>query len=149
MTSPNADDTYNEFDARYLLREAWRSWTPTVTQSGSVTVTITYARYIVLARLVVVQARLAVTGTGTAANAIIIGGVPSVIEPANSGAATYVIGAGLVRNTGTAFNGGVLAAVGVSDWRFIQAGNNNFVGIAPSFALASGDEIGFEASYER
>lgn len=49
------------------------AWTPTVTQSGSVTVTNTYSRYIRVGRLVHGWFNLAVTGSGTGANAVIIG----------------------------------------------------------------------------
>ena len=63
----------------YLMGEggAWTSWTPTVTQSGSVTVTVTSATYGRWGRMIVSRMRLTVTGSGTAANAIQIGGLPA------------------------------------------------------------------------
>ena len=145
----NPDDTFNQFDARYLLREAWRDWTPTVTQSGSVTVTVTYARYIVLARTVITQAQLSITGSGTGNNAIVIGGVPSVIQPANNSGNTAVIGSALVFESGVGFWGGALVAFGASDWRITHGGNTSWVGITPNFGLSASDTIGFMATYER
>lgn len=55
------------------LGGAWTAYTPTLTQSATVTKTVTYARYIKIGRLVVAQGHLAVTGAGTAAQPILIG----------------------------------------------------------------------------
>ena len=51
---------------------AWETWTPTVTQSGSVTCTVTYAKYAQIQKLVVASAYLTVTGTGTANNPVLV-----------------------------------------------------------------------------
>jgi hypothetical protein len=58
----------------YLMGEggAWTSYTPTVTQSGAVTVTNTRSRYARYGRTIIVSVRLAVTGSGTAGNAITV-----------------------------------------------------------------------------
>jgi hypothetical protein len=56
---------------------ALTSWTPTVTQSGSVTVTINHATYQRVGRMITAKAILTVTGSGTASNAVIIGGLPA------------------------------------------------------------------------
>lgn len=55
---------------------ALTSWTPTVTQSGSVTVTNTYSRYQRVGRMITGWFSVSVTGSGTSSNAIIIGGLP-------------------------------------------------------------------------
>lgn len=52
--------------------DAWNTWTPTVTQSGSVTVTVTRATYWRAGRAIHFQASLAVTGSGTGANPILM-----------------------------------------------------------------------------
>ena len=51
---------------------AWTGYTPTLTQSGSVTKTVTYAKYQQIGKLVKVHALLAVTGSGTGNNAITV-----------------------------------------------------------------------------
>jgi hypothetical protein len=51
---------------------AWTDFTPTVTQSGNVTVNANCAQYIRLGRLVIAHYAIGVTGTGTAANGIFI-----------------------------------------------------------------------------
>ena len=58
----------------YLSGEggAWSTWTPTVTQSGSVTVTNTRSRFARYGRTIHFVTHLTVTGTGTASNSIAI-----------------------------------------------------------------------------
>ncbi len=126
---------------------AWTTFTPTVTQSGSVTVTVTSARYKLVDDLCTMQVRLAVTGTGTAANAIIVGGIPAAAQPAVSGN-DNVIGTFMALDTGIAHYAGAVVAVGASDFRFYNAGDGAYMGVSPAWALASGDSISFQASYE-
>jgi len=59
---------------QYLMGEggAWTTWTPTLTQSGTVTATVTSAVYGRWGRLIVGQFRLSVTGSGTGSNAVTV-----------------------------------------------------------------------------
>jgi hypothetical protein len=52
---------------------AWQTYTPTLTQSGIVTKTVTYARYNKIGRQVTLAIRLDFTGAGTGNNAILVG----------------------------------------------------------------------------
>lgn len=70
---------------------AWTSWTPTVSQSSSVTVTVTYAKYMRIGRLIIGTFQLAVTGSGTSSNAIGVSGLPAT--PAQ---ASLIIGSGRI-----------------------------------------------------
>lgn len=54
----------------------WTSWTPTVTQSGSVAVTVNTATYQRTGRMITCRMQVTCTGTGTGATAIVIGGMP-------------------------------------------------------------------------
>ena len=54
------------------LLTTWSSYTPTVTQSGAVTKTVTYAKYISANKLCTVVFKLAITGSGTSTNAITV-----------------------------------------------------------------------------
>jgi hypothetical protein len=58
----------------YLTGEggAWTTFTPSVVQSGSVTVTNTRSRYARWGRLIIVTAKLAVTGSGTGSNTVTV-----------------------------------------------------------------------------
>jgi hypothetical protein len=147
--SRNPDDTFNQFDARYLLREAWRTWTPTVDQNGAVTVSIDYAKYIVLARTVILAAHISITSAGVIANDIIVGGVPSAIAFAHFDAGgLFTNGSGFVHDSGTAVYHGIACPITASTLKIRQA-TTGFVGSNPSFALASGDDISFTVTYER
>jgi hypothetical protein len=65
-------DNITDLDAR-TPSGAWATYTPTLTQSGAVTKTVTYARYIKIGRLITAELVLTVTGSGTGANAVLIG----------------------------------------------------------------------------
>lgn len=126
----------------------WVNWTPTVTQSVSVTKTIHYARYIIRDKLAHVEVGLAMTSAGITANAIIIGGWPTAIQCANvdladdcKGDFTYH------RTTGTYYDGSAVFT-GASDLRFVVSGNAAKLGFTPTFAIASGDYLSFKLAYE-
>ncbi|MCL4295705.1 MAG: hypothetical protein KJ077_08255 [Anaerolineae bacterium] len=129
----------------------WQTWTPTVVQSGSVTVTVTYARYTVIGKTVLTQVRLAVTGSGTAGNEVRIQGIPAAIAPnrVDGSTAVAVCGTAVVYDNGTAFYQGALVAVGANDLRIICHGEGNRLGADPNFGLASGDVISFQGLWER
>lgn len=58
----------------YLMGEggAWTTWTPTLTQSGAVTKTVDRAVYARWGRLIIFQAYMTVTGSGTSSNSITV-----------------------------------------------------------------------------
>lgn len=60
------------------------AWTPTVSQPGAVTVTVSRASYWRVGRLVTCEMYLAVTGAGSAGNAVIIGGLPAAMVASNA-----------------------------------------------------------------
>lgn len=65
--------TATDLNAAFGGGAAWTSFTPTLTQSGTVTKTVTRAGYIKMGRLVHVSMYLTVTGTGTATNGVLFG----------------------------------------------------------------------------
>ena len=69
---------------------AWTTWTPALTQSGAVTVTVTHAVYGRWGRLIIASFRLSVTGTGTASNAVAVS-LPVTAARASGGTGTGVI----------------------------------------------------------
>jgi hypothetical protein len=76
----------------------WTSYTPTLTQSATVTKTVTYAKYQRAGRMITALVDLSVTGAGTAANDILIG------LPVAASAASLTIGVGVVYDSSaTAF----------------------------------------------
>lgn len=126
---------------------AWTSYTPTLTQPGAVTKTVTYARYTRVGRLITVNALLTVTGTGTASNNVLVG-----LPVAAAQAANLCVGSGYIFDTsaGTTFKG-LLAVTSSTTVGFLPAntitpgflGNDTFTA-----ALAAGDAVTFIATYE-
>lgn len=148
-TGPRNDEMSDKLKAQFLEARAWQDLTGlTIAQSGNVTYTTTYAKAVVLAQTVIFMAEFAITGTGTAGNAIEIGDIPAALAVAD--ATTYaLIGNALVIDAGTdQYHGGLVARTSTA-WRIITNQNGNWLGITPSFALASGDIISLHAVYER
>lgn len=123
----------------------WTTWTPTITQSGSVTFTNTYCRYMVIEKLATVQFTLAVTSAGMTANPIIVGSIPAAIAPVQ---ASLIVGAGLIVDSGTANFPCVVQVLTAATLRFVDTETGGRVGENPAFALASGDFILGEAKWE-
>lgn len=79
--------------ATHLASEAWTTWAPVVTQSGTVTHTARYAAYTRLGRTIHASVDLAMTGAGMAANNITVTIPVTANVPASS---APQIGAGIV-----------------------------------------------------
>lgn len=127
----------------------WVDWTPTLTQSGSVAHTVAYARYTTVGRLVMVQARLAITASGTAGNTITVGGIPAAIAPANSGNIADVAGSFSYLDNGNTWYAGSVYPASASTLAFIADGRSSAFGVTPNFAVANNDRLGFVAVWER
>lgn len=111
--------------------QAWTDYTPTLTQSGTVTKTITRARYRRMNDICFVEVDLAVTGSGSAGVAVEVG------LPLSTGMATgsYLAGTGVITNA-SASSEKYVGAVRVS-------ASNNFTlqGAAQPASNPLGDEI--------
>lgn len=128
------------------------SWTPTVTQSGSVSVTVSYARYIRTGRWIQGSALLSVTGSGTSSNTITIGSLP-----ATGTTGCDVVGGGYIDDTSASARWPVIVSMpSTTTFRFHAVINNqsdvNMVmgsgANAMTDGLASGDTISFHFAYE-
>ena len=127
---------------------AWTSYTPTITQSGAVTKTVTYAKYVRIGRTIIAQVNLAVTGSGTASNLITVSiPVTAAQSGLNVGVGTFYDdspGALLfpctvsLQTTSTVAFAAMTAAAG--GWAI---GSDVFTA-----GLASGDTIAFTITYE-
>ncbi len=127
-----------------LCNADWQNWPPTLTQSGAVTFTITFARYKDDGNTIQVRMRLSVTGSGTAGSAIIVGGLPvsptvasgifGVMRVFDTSVSTSYVGALQFQSTTSAAGASPSAAL---------IGNN------PSLALATGDLVDIVGTYER
>lgn len=126
---------------------AWTSYTPTLTQSGAVTKTVTVARYIRIGNTIIGTVRLDVTGTGTAANAVIIGAPVTAQGSSNQVVGVMMlndVSAGLF-HTGTAR----LRSTTTFDAFPHSTDSGNVLGTAVfTAALAAGDVIYVTFMYE-
>lgn len=147
MAASGTDKKITADEFRNFISPGWTAYTPTLTQSGTVTKTVTVARYLQIGKLVIVYVRLDVTGAGTTNNTI------TVSTPATGVSTGYICGSGEVidasgatvtypamvyTNTTTTFSFG----------RTDQSAFVSRIGVDPNFALASGDVITFTATYE-
>jgi hypothetical protein len=133
----------------YLMGEggAWSTWSPTLTQSGSVTRTVTHAVYGRWGRMIVGIFRLSVTGTGTGSNVV------TVSLPVTAARADMVVGTGFVfdasasaQHQGSCF----LPTTTTLDLRsYGTTAAENRLGVATfTAALASSDILGGMFVYE-
>ena len=126
---------------------AFTAYTPTLTQSATVTKTVTYGRYTRVGRLVIAQCELACTGAGTAANQV-LAGLP---VPAQ-GTTQKTIGQGYIFDASAAglYKATVEISTAVSvAFRPTSTSANDFLGTAVfTAALASGDLVSFSVMYE-
>ena len=137
----------------YLAGEggAWTSFTPTVTQSGSVTVTnnrSVYARY---GRTIHFSINLTVTGSGTGSNNILIS------LPVAAAAAEQIAGSALIIDIstggfGTQYKGLPSVLTGDTSSMVLLPTNTTSAGVlggtGMTAGLASGDTIKIAGTYE-
>ena len=131
----------------FLMGEggAWTSWTPVVTQGVNVTVTNTRSRFARYGRTIHFQTRLAVTGTGTAANVI------SITLPATAASSNVGAGGGNIVDLGAStYHVGEVEFTSTTAFSLIPAvGGVNYLGaVGFTAALAAGDTITVSGTYE-
>jgi hypothetical protein len=121
---------------------AWVDYTPTLTQSATVTKTINHARYCQIQKTVIVQIYMTATSAGTAGQIVAVG-LPFTAK--NNGA---FIGSGFVydASTNTMYNILPTADAGPTFTMFYETGNN--FGASPAVTLANTDQLRFQLAYE-
>ena len=114
---------------------AWETWTPVVSQPGAITHTLTFARYTRIQKLVVATFSVAITGAGTAGNAL------SISLPITANTTTNAHGSGFlydasttVMYNGTFYNVTTSAAWFLGDWA-----SGGVWGTTPVLGVANGD----------
>ena len=124
---------------------AWETWTPTVTQSGAVTATTTLGRYMRIQKLVIAVAKMTITGTGTANNAV------TLSLPITANNTAQMIGSGSIYDSSANLLDLVICeGATTTTTKFYRngAGGAAFWGIDPNVALGSGDVISVTFMYE-
>lgn len=125
---------------------AWTSYTPTLTQSATVTKTTTYAKYIRVGRMITVVVDLAVTGAGTAANVVLIG------LPVTASASGLTIGSGLLYDVSSGGTYRATCEISTTTTVLLRGTTStalDALGTAVfTAALAAGDIVRYCATYE-
>ena len=122
---------------------AWVDYTPTLTQSATVTKTISYARYCQFQKTIIAQVFLIATSAGTIANEVTVG-----LPITGTGANFRGIGTGFIYDASTAimYNCSAFQATSTTAKFFYQGGAG--WGTSPNLALANNDQISFTFIYE-
>ncbi len=136
------------------IRTGYQAYTPTLTQSGAVTKTVTVARYIQIGKLVTVYFELIVSGAGGVASNKILISLPVTAEATGVNQFTTVgqvtvydassglVYPGLVIRNNTTTNAFTTTKTAV-------AVNSQYLGVTDfSAALATGDYVGGSFTYE-
>jgi hypothetical protein len=120
------------------------SYTPVLSQNGTKTATINYAKYQQIGKMVTVQVRATFTQAGTAGSRVGVS-LPIAAVTANF---DQSYGSFIFTDSGTAFYTGSVAMLSTTEANFIVNNNQDFVGTTPNLAVANGDVISFTISYE-
>jgi photosystem II stability/assembly factor-like uncharacterized protein len=148
MTAQYDAGMVDELSAFFLTRDAPVNWTPVVTQTVNVTVTVNRATYQVQGKWVHIMCNLVVTGAGTAGTAIEVSGWPAAILALNPG--TYGVAGigGVFDNGANVYDGFVFFYGAITSVRFYWQPSGNYIGVNPNFALANTDEIYMNCNWE-
>ncbi len=137
----------------YLMGEggAWTSWTPTVTQSASVTVTVNHARYARYGRTIHAIALVTVTGAGTSSNDILMSLPVTAAAAYASFALPMGVGHVIDSSASLSYHGPVISFNTTSvRFKAASAGSSTgyLGGTTMTAGLASGDNVMYEITYE-
>jgi hypothetical protein len=155
-TTMSADGTDKRMTATELaagvgtLAGAYSDYTPTFNQSGALTTSSLFARYNQIGKRVHAIGRCTFSNAGTTNNAIRMS-VP-VNMHATLGANTAVLGVVTFTDSGTALYHAHALAVNGSTVEFYATHLTNGIQLGvtngPAFAVASGDQLRWELTYE-
>jgi len=120
----------------------WESYTPTLTQSVTVTKTINSARYARIQKIVTCDILLTCTSAGTAANGVVVG------LPIAASGTQRLVGTGFIYDASTAivYNVSAITASSTTVQFFYQTATG--WGFSPNIALALNDQIRILFTYE-
>jgi hypothetical protein len=121
----------------------WTAWAPTFSQSGVRGTTVNYAKYTVAGKNLTGSCVLTATAVGVAANTISIN--PPIVPVAGmslSCVGTFIyFAAASVRHAGSILNSS-------GSFFFLIENTSNVFGATPSYAIAVGDQVMCNFSYE-
>lgn len=125
---------------------AVQTWTPAVTQSGSVTVTVTEARYVRTGAVVEAWCQLAVTGSGSAGSSVTV----TLPVTASGHTAGTPLGVGTITDASASDQWSVTVQQQTTTTVAFIADDSTGIGgfgSQPSVGLANGDTVRFHVRY--
>jgi hypothetical protein len=125
---------------------AWETWTPTLTQTATVTKTTNYAKYMRIQKLVIAQCYMTVTGAGTGGTNVVVGLPITALE-----LQSQIVGGGFIYDSSANMVYHVvnqITSTTTMSFYTDQNGSGNFFGTNPNIALAANDQIRLYFMYE-
>lgn len=127
-----------------IISPAWTPYTPTFSQTATITKTVTFARYIQIGKMVTFQVALAATSAGTA-GAFVRVGLP--VAPLNDNQTVFAAFSDASPAAAYVMLG--FTKTGTNDMIFLNdASGTSAFGNAPAVTVASGDSIFCGGTYE-
>lgn len=127
----------------------YAAYTPTISQNGARTTSSLVARYTQVGKMVHAYGAATISNAGTAGNEIRVN-LP--VAPSTSAGTTFPVGTGDIQDTGTTNYRACVAGIVTSGTPYIRffndAGLASAVGEGPSFAVANGDIVQWNITYE-
>lgn len=123
---------------------AWTTYTPTFTQTATITKTVSRASYIKIGRLVIADVVLAATSAGTAGAQIRVGLPVTAAATSPASVSAYFFDASVP--TRYVLSGFAITTTALAFVHDTSAGG--IFGTTPGVTVASGDSIAFTVSYE-
>lgn len=128
---------------------ATTTFTPTLSQSGSIPVTVNRAVYKIINKIALVEIDITATSTGTSGQRVVIAGIPTVARPAYVGGLLFPLGTGFYYDVGVGLYSCIVRAhTDASNMILQYAANTGIIGVAPAIAVASSDRILLNLWYE-
>lgn len=127
----------------------YAGYTPTISQNGARTATITLARYRQVGKQVHAYGKAIITNAGTAGNAVTMSLPVNMHASINS--IDYTLGTGVVSDSGTIWMPAlVVAGISASTvaWTKTNGDAQAYIGVTPSFAVANTDYVTWNITYE-
>lgn len=146
LTLPDADTTLVGTNT-IQNTGAWTDFTPGVTQSSALTVSVVFARYAIFGKTAIVQMQISISSAGSAGSAVVVTGIPAAIQPKQTGT-EVVCGSAVYLDSGTSYYNGHAIAASSTTMKLLVGERADYLGSSPNIAAASGDKVMVVAVYE-
>lgn len=147
-------DRIHALETKEHVHGIWKPFTPTMSQTNAITLTVTVAEWKREGKEVLLAANLGITSAGVAGVVITVS-IPAGVPPPVDTGAYWARGSFMYLRSGIAFYVGSVEWLSASAMQFMAGGGpnagqgrGNYLGVDPSFGVANNDQIGFTISYK-